>query len=79
MASALAACEYKTGKVLGAGSYAVVKEAIKITTGEKFAVKQISKKLMRGKEAMIINEIEILKKISKGHPNVVTLWDCNLF
>ena len=76
MATQLAACEYKTGKVLGAGSYAVVKEAVKISTGERFAVKQISKKLMRGKEIMIINEIEILKKVSRGHPNIITLWDC---
>ena len=75
----LAPCEYKTGKVLGSGSYATVKEAVKISTGERFAVKQISKKLMRGKEMMIINEIEILKKISRGHPNVITLWDCIVF
>ena len=71
----LAACEYKTGKTLGQGSYATVKEAVKISTGEKFAVKMISKKLMKGKEHMILNEIEILKKISKGHPNVLTLHD----
>lgn len=30
---------------------------------------------MRGKEAMILNEIEVLKKVSRGHPNIVTLWD----
>lgn len=24
---------------------------------------------------MILNEIDILKKISKGHNNIVTLWD----
>lgn len=30
---------------------------------------------MRGKEAMILNEIEVLKKVSKGHSNIVTLWD----
>jgi calcium/calmodulin-dependent protein kinase I len=71
----LAACEYKTGKTLGQGSYATVKEAVKISTGEKYAVKMISKKHMKGKEDMILNEIEILKKISKGHPNVVTLHD----
>ncbi|KAI8823385.1 putative calmodulin-dependent protein kinase type 1 [Fimicolochytrium jonesii] len=73
--AALAPCEYKTGKALGQGSYATVKEAVKISTGEKFAVKVISKKLMRGREHMILNEIEVLKKVSKGHPNIVTLWD----
>ena len=30
---------------------------------------------MQGKEYMILNEIEVLKRISKGHKNIVTLWD----
>jgi len=30
---------------------------------------------MRGKEFMILNEIEILKRVSKGHPNITTLYD----
>jgi serine/threonine protein kinase len=55
----LAACEYKTGKTLGKGSYATVKEAVKIETGEKFAVKQS----MLGREHMILNEIKVLKKM----------------
>jgi serine/threonine protein kinase len=38
-------------------------------------VKQISKAFMIGKEEQIINEIEILKRISKGHPNIITLHD----
>ena len=71
----LAPCEYKTGKTLGQGSYGVVKEGVKISTGERFAVKMISKKLMRGKEALILNEINILKKVSKGNKNIVTLHD----
>ncbi|KAI9104092.1 kinase-like domain-containing protein [Phlyctochytrium arcticum] len=73
--SSLAPCEYKTGKALGQGSYATVKEAVKISTGERFACKVISKRLMQGREHMILNEIEVLKKVSKGHPNIVTLWD----
>jgi calcium/calmodulin-dependent protein kinase I len=74
-------CEYKTGKVLGQGSYATVKEASKVihvhqlSTNEKFAIKQLSKALMSGKEEQILNEIEILTKISRGHPNIVTLVD----
>ncbi|KAJ3195399.1 hypothetical protein HK101_000366 [Irineochytrium annulatum] len=99
----LAPCEYKTGKTLGQGSYATVKEAIQvglclaeayltlrqIRSGERFAVKVISKRLMQGREHMvwqyswkfvltfpqILNEIEILKKVSKGHKNIVTLHD----
>ncbi|KAI9336756.1 CAMK/CAMK1 protein kinase [Obelidium mucronatum] len=71
----LAPCEYKTGKTLGQGSYATVKEAV-ISTGEHFAVKVISKKLMAGREHLILNEIEILKKVSKGNSHIVTLHDC---
>ncbi|KAJ3065189.1 hypothetical protein HDU98_011420 [Podochytrium sp. JEL0797] len=63
-----------TGKTLGQGSYATVKEAV-IGTGEHFAVKVISKKLMAGREHLILNEIEILKKVSKGHHHIVTLHD----
>jgi calcium/calmodulin-dependent protein kinase I len=32
--------------------------------------------MMRGKEYMILNEIKILKKVSKGHKNIITLHDC---
>ncbi|RKO91238.1 kinase-like domain-containing protein, partial [Blyttiomyces helicus] len=74
-APVLAPCEYKTGKTLGQGSYATVKEAIQIKTGEKFAVKVISKRLMQGREHMILNEIDVLKRVSKGHSNIVTLHD----
>ncbi|KAJ3326350.1 hypothetical protein HDV06_000226 [Boothiomyces sp. JEL0866] len=78
MATNLAACEYKAGRTLGKGSYGHVKEAIKISTGEHFAMKVISKSLMRGKESLVINEINILKKISQGHKNIVTLVDLYL-
>ncbi|KXS22189.1 Pkinase-domain-containing protein [Gonapodya prolifera JEL478] len=71
----LAPCEYKTGKTLGQGSYATVKEAVHVKSGKRYAVKVISKQLMKGKEVMILNEIEVLKRVSKGHPNIVTLWD----
>ena len=30
---------------------------------------------MSGKEHLILNEIQILKKVSKGHPNIITLHD----
>jgi len=51
------------------------KKKKKVKTGKTYAVKVINKKLMRGKEFMILNEIEILKRVSKGHPNIVTLYD----
>ncbi|KAK9464517.1 calmodulin-binding protein kinase [Lipomyces arxii] len=68
-------CHYKTGRVLGQGSYSVVKEVVHIETGQKFAAKIISKKLMAGREKLVRNEIQVLKKISAGHPNILTLVD----
>ena len=53
----------------------MVKEAVKSATGEKFAVKVISKKMLQGKEFLILNEIDILQQVSKGHPNIITLHD----
>ncbi|KIJ26370.1 hypothetical protein M422DRAFT_62150 [Sphaerobolus stellatus SS14] len=68
-------CQYRTGKTLGSGTYAVVKEAVHIKTGEYYACKVINKKLMEGREHMVRNEIHVLKRVSKGYPNIVTLHD----
>lgn len=68
-------CKYKTGRVLGQGTYAIVKEAQQIETGQLYAVKIINKKLMQGRENMVRNEIMVLKKISQGHRNILTLHD----
>lgn len=68
-------CQYRTGKTLGSGTYAIVKEAIHIHTGKYYACKVINKKLMHGREHMVRNEIAVLKRISSGHPNIVTLHD----
>lgn len=57
-------------QTLGTGTYAIVKEAVHISTGTFYAVKVISKSLMRGREAMVRNEINVLKSVSKGHLNV---------
>ncbi|ORZ38739.1 CAMK/CAMK1 protein kinase [Catenaria anguillulae PL171] len=67
--------EYKVGKVLGEGTYAKVKEAFHIHTGEPFACKIFNKKLMAGREHMVLNEINILKTVSQGHPNLIGLVD----
>ncbi|CAG8812352.1 15176_t:CDS:2, partial [Dentiscutata erythropus] len=63
------------GRVLGQGTYAVVKEAQHIETGRLYAVKIINKKLMHGREDMVRNEITVLKRISQGNPNILTLHD----
>ncbi|KAI2631107.1 kinase-like domain-containing protein [Xylaria nigripes] len=68
-------CRYKVGKTLGAGSYSVVKECVHIDTGRYYAAKVISKKLMAGREHMVRNEIAVLKKVSVGHLNILTLVD----
>ncbi|KAK9717866.1 Calcium/calmodulin-dependent protein kinase type I [Basidiobolus ranarum] len=68
-------CKYRTGKTLGQGTFATVKEAHHIETGEKYAVKIISKKSMRENPAAIRNEIAILKRISQGHRNILSLVD----
>ncbi|KAJ5240172.1 Calcium/calmodulin-dependent protein kinase cmkB [Penicillium chermesinum] len=68
-------CRYKTGKTLGAGSYSVVKECVHIDTGRYYAAKVINKRLMAGREHMVRNEIAVLKKVSVGHQNILTLVD----
>ncbi|KAG8925189.1 hypothetical protein FRC02_009866 [Tulasnella sp. 418] len=68
-------CQYRTGKTLGSGTYAVVKEAVHIKTGQYYACKVINKKLMEGREHMVRNEIKVLKRVSAGHKNIVTLHD----
>ncbi|WFC98612.1 CCR4-NOT core subunit cdc39 [Malassezia yamatoensis] len=68
-------CAYKTGRTLGQGTYAVVKEAVHIETGKYYACKVISKSLMRGREHMVRNEIASLKKVSVNHKGIVSLVD----
>ena len=43
----------RTGKTLGSGTYAIVKEAVHIKTGKYYACKVINKKLMEGREYMV--------------------------
>ncbi|MCJ1364175.1 hypothetical protein MMC16_003284 [Acarospora aff. strigata] len=68
-------CRYQTGKTLGAGSYSVVKECVHIETGRYYAAKVINKRLMAGREHMVRNEIAVLKRVSMGHQNILTLVD----
>jgi len=52
-----------------------VLEAVHIETGKYYAAKVISKRLMAGREHMVRNEIDILRKLSMGHESVLTLVD----
>ncbi|KAK7042200.1 Pkinase-domain-containing protein [Favolaschia claudopus] len=67
--------KYETGRFLGHGTYATVKEAIDVETGEVYACKIINKELIKGREYLVVNEIAILNRLSRGHPNIVTLHD----
>lgn len=56
----VAPAQYKTGKTLGSGTYAVVKEAVHTKTGKFYACKVISKKLMEGREYMVSASLPVL-------------------
>jgi calcium/calmodulin-dependent protein kinase I len=65
---------YKIEATLGKGSFATVKKAKNRATGERFAVKVVSKKKMTDEDkASLQTEIEILKSLD--HPNIVNLID----
>lgn len=64
---------YKFGKELGQGNFAIVKLATQISTKKKFAVKIIDKALCAGKEDMIEMELAVLNKAS--HPHIVGMHE----
>lgn len=53
----------------------MVKECVHIDTGRYYAAKVINKRLMAGREHMVRNEIAVLKRVSMGHQNILTLVD----
>ena len=73
--STLAINNYKLDKMLGQGSYAVVKLAEHKVTGEKVAIKTYEKYRLADPRKMknVRREIEILK--SMDHPNIIKLYD----
>ncbi|KAL4505982.1 hypothetical protein ABPG72_013743 [Tetrahymena utriculariae] len=65
---------YTFDKVLGEGSFGIVKRAIKKDTGEAFAVKMIKKENLESDDMNALQqEVEILTEID--HPNVVKLYE----
>ena len=65
---------YKIEATIGKGSFATVKKAKNRATGERFAVKVLSKKKMTQEDKIAMQtEIEILKQVD--HPNIVRLID----
>ncbi|KAJ2080821.1 Calcium/calmodulin-dependent protein kinase type I [Coemansia sp. RSA 988] len=71
----VAPCKYKVGRLLGRGYYSMVKEMMHIESGQQYAGKIISKERMRDSPEAPKNEINMLKRLSRRHPNLVTLVD----
>lgn len=65
---------YKLDKVLGEGSFAVVRKGIKKSTNEDFAIKIIDKTNLESDDQLALQtEVEILSQID--HPNIVKLHE----
>jgi calcium/calmodulin-dependent protein kinase I len=59
------------GKKLGSGTFGVVRVATNRVSGVNYAVKIIEKAVLKGRENMIISEVDVLQRIS--HPNIIGL------
>ncbi|XP_072797065.1 serine/threonine-protein kinase DCLK3 [Vicugna pacos] len=65
--------QYETGRVIGDGNFAVVKECRHRGTRQAYAMKIIDKSKLKGKEDMVDSEILIIQSLS--HPNIVKLHE----
>eukprot|EP01016_Furgasonia_blochmanni_P007073 TRINITY_DN12834_c0_g1_i12.p1 TRINITY_DN12834_c0_g1~~TRINITY_DN12834_c0_g1_i12.p1 ORF type:complete len:379 (-),score=126.99 TRINITY_DN12834_c0_g1_i12:113-1249(-) len=66
--------DYKFDKVLGEGSFAVVRKGIKKSSGEEVAIKIIDKANLESDDQLALQtEVEILSQID--HPNIVKLYE----
>lgn len=65
--------KYELGKTLGTGSFSKVKIAVDTTTGEQFAIKIISKQLIKEQslEEHLKKEITIMRMLN--HKNLISL------
>lgn len=63
--------QYRFGRTLGAGTYGIVREAE--CSGERFAIKIILKKNVKGNEKMVYDEMVLLQRMK--HPNIVRFHD----
>ncbi|AET39785.1 protein kinase TDA1 Ecym_4773 [Eremothecium cymbalariae DBVPG len=59
-------CKYVTAtRKLGDGNFSVVKECMNVQTHERYAMKLIPKKLVRGRMQLIQREVSVLKHVSE--------------
>lgn len=63
--------QYRFGRTLGAGTYGIVREAE--SGGERYAIKIILKKNVKGNEKMVYDEMVLLQRMK--HPNIVRFHD----
>ncbi|KAJ2823919.1 Calmodulin-dependent protein kinase cmk2 [Coemansia erecta] len=64
---------YTFGRVLGAGTFGEVREAVFNPDGRRVAVKVIKKTALNSDEQMVLKEIDIVRQLH--HPNIVKLLD----
>eukprot|EP01017_Pseudomicrothorax_dubius_P017025 TRINITY_DN1931_c0_g1_i2.p2 TRINITY_DN1931_c0_g1~~TRINITY_DN1931_c0_g1_i2.p2 ORF type:complete len:142 (+),score=52.04 TRINITY_DN1931_c0_g1_i2:92-517(+) len=66
--------DYKFDKIIGEGSFAVVRKAFKKATNKEVAVKIIDKSTLESDDQLALQtEVEILSQID--HPNIVKLFE----
>jgi hypothetical protein len=65
--------QYKFLRVLGTGTYAVVKECIHLPTDQHVAVKIISNEVVKDQKSHLQLEIDILSRVK--HPNLLHLLE----
>lgn len=63
--------KYTLGKTLGAGTFGVVREAI--ADDDRYAVKIILKKNVRGHEDIVYDELDLLQRMN--HPHIIKFVD----
>jgi serine/threonine protein kinase len=59
--------KYRFGRTLGAGTYGIVREAE--GPDGRVAIKIILKKVVRGNEGMVLDELDMLQRLN--HPHIV--------
>ncbi len=63
--------KYRFGRTLGAGTYGIVREAE--GPDGRVAIKIILKKVVRGNERMVLDELDMLQRLH--HPHIVKFVD----
>ncbi|XP_076628110.1 uncharacterized protein LOC143345146 isoform X2 [Colletes latitarsis] len=62
---------YTVGHEIGNGNFAVVRHCTHKSTGAEYAMKIVTKYKYKGKKAILVNEVAILRELC--HPNIISL------